>query len=413
MNNEILELLDMSQSDILGKKPSKRFSINLVGCILWILYSTLLAIGGFLRFNIRIKTEAHIMLATNIVMGFATVAIIIFDIIFVLKVILLKLILAYQNLNPYLFIKWAIVYYLITFQYQYYKEIKKEYESLRIKNTCDKNYKKFLKYFDFYNLEELKTIYINNFENQNKSINKCNIFLALVKDYEKNQNCNLLNIFLCLNTFTNITKFRSVIKQNNIQINLKLFSEYLYSFTKLLDIFNVNKKQNTKKLIIVNEINIFLIILNYFYFIAMTILAIYHDSHGFYGLRVYRIYLDTSILLKYITLYLLWAIILIFNLITLVYSIKYLKTINSKVALVKYIIRFTLIWLMNISLILTHEFLENITDEEQHKYIVYVGVIYYLLGIVPFSLYVSSVANISVNWIQNHFASSQVNSLNH
>ena len=44
-----------------------------------------------------------------------------------------------------------------------------------------------------------------------------------------------------------------------------------------------------------------------------------------------------------------------------------------------------------------HEFLENITDEEQHKYIVYVGIIYYLLGIVPFALYVSSVANISVN----------------
>ena len=412
MNNEILELLNMAQSDILDKKPSKRFSINLVGCILWILYSTLLAIGGFLRFNIKIKTEAHITLATNIVMGFATAAIIIFDIFFVLKVILLKLILAYQNLNPYLFIKWAIIYYQITFQYQYYKEIKKEYKSLRIKNISDKNYKKFLKYFDFYNLEELKTIYINNFENQNKSINKCNIFLVLVKDYEKNQNCKLLNIFLCLNTFTNITKFRSVIKQNNIQINLNLFNEYLYSFTKLLDIFNINKKQNTKKFIIVNEINIFLIILNYFYFIAMTILAIYHDSHGFYGLRVYRVYLDTSILLKYITLYLLWAIILIFNLITLVYSIKYLKTVNNKVALVKYIIRFTLIWLMNISLILTHEFLENITDEEQHKYIVYVGVIYYLLGIVPFALYVSSVANISVNWIQNHFISSKTNKLN-
>lgn len=412
MNNEMFELLDMSQNDILGKKPSKRFSINLVGCILWILYSTLLAIGGFLHFNIKIKTEAHIMLATNIVMGFATAAIIIYDIIFVLKVILLKLILAYQNLNPYLFIKWAIVYYQITFQYQYYKEIKKEYESLRIKNISDKNYKKFLKYFDFYNLEELKTIYINNFENQSKSINKCNIFLALVKDYEKNQNCKLLNIFLCLNTFTNITKFRSVIKQNNIQINLNLFSEYLYSFTKLSDIFNINKKQNTKKHIIVNEINIFLIILNYFYFIAMTILAIYHDSHGFYGLRVYRVYLDTDILLKYITLYLLWAIILIFNLITLVYSIKYLKTVNNKVALIKYIIRFTLIWLMNISLILTHEFLENITDEEQHKYIVYVGVIYYLLGIVPFALYVSSVANISVNWIQNHFISSKTNKLN-
>lgn len=409
MNKEMLELLDMSKSDILGKKPSKRFSINLVGCILWILYSTLLAIGGFLRFNIKIKTEAHITLATNIVMGFATAAIIIFDIIFVLKVILLKLILAYQNLNPYLFIKWAIVYYQITFQYQYYKEIKKEYESLRIKNISDKNYKKFLKYFDFYNLEELKTIYINNFKNQSKSINKCNIFLALVKDYEKNQNCKLLNIFLCLNTFTNITKFRSVIKQNNIQINLNLFSEYLYSFTKLSDIFNINKKQNTKKLIIVNEINIFLIILNYFYFIAMTILAIYHDSHGFYGLRVR---LGTDILLKYITLYLLWAIILIFNLITLVYSIKYLKTVNNKVALIKYIIRFTLIWLMNISLILTHEFLENITDEEQHKYIVYVGIIYYLLGIVPFALYVSSVANISVNWIQNHFASSKTNKLN-
>ena len=412
MNNEMFELLNMAQSDILGKKPSKRFSINLVGCILWILYSTLLAIGGFLHFNIKIKTEAHIMLATNIVMGFATAAIIIYDIIFVLKVILLKLILAYQNLNPYLFIKWAIVYYLITFQYQYYKEIKKEYESLRIKNISDKNYKKFLKYFDFYNLEELKTIYINNFGNQNKSINKCNIFLALVKDYEQNQNCKLLNIFLCLNTFTNITKFRSVIKQNNIQINLNLFSEYLYSFTKLSDIFNVNKKQNTKKLIIVNEINIFLIILNYFYFIAMTILAIYHDSHGFYGLRVYRVYLDTDILLKYITLYLLWAIILIFNLITLVYSIKYLKTVNNKVALVKYIIRFTLIWLMNISLILTHEFLENITNEDQHKYIVYVGVIYYLLGIVPFALYVSSVANISVNWIQNHFICSKTNKLN-
>ena len=412
MNKEMLELLDMSKSDILGKKPSKRFSINLVGCILWILYSTLLAIGGFLHFNIKIKTEAHITLATNIVMGFATAAIIIFDIIFVLKVILLKLILAYQNLNPYLFIKWAIVYYQITFQYQYYKEIKKEYESLRIKNISDKNYKKFLKYFDFYNLEELKTIYINNFENQSKSINKCNIFLALVKDYEKNQNCKLLNIFLCLNTFTNITKFRSVIKQNNIQINLNLFSEYLYSFTKLSDIFNINKKQNTKKHIIVNEINIFLIILNYFYFIAMTILAIYHDSHGFYGLRVYRVYLDTDILLKYITLYLLWAIILIFNLITLVYSIKYLKTVNNKVALIKYIIRFTLIWLMNISLILTHEFLENITDEEQHKYIVYVGIIYYLLGIVPFALYVSSVANISVNWIQNHFISSKTNKLN-
>lgn len=412
MNNEMFELLNMAQSDILGKKPSKRFSINLVGCILWILYSTLLAIGGFLHFNIKIKTEAHIMLATNIVMGFATAAIIIYDIIFVLKVILLKLILAYQNLNPYLFIKWAIVYYLITFQYQYYKEIKKEYESLRIKNISDKNYKKFLKYFDFYNLEELKTIYINNFGNQNKSINKCNIFLALVKDYEQNQNCKLLNIFLCLNTFTNITKFRSVIKQNNIQINLNLFSEYLYSFTKLSDIFNVNKKQNTKKLIIVNEINIFLIILNYFYFIAMTILAIYHDSHGFYGLRVYRVYLDTDILLKYITLYLLWAIILIFNLITLVYSIKYLKKLNNKAALIKYIIRFTLIWLMNISLILTHEFLENITDEEQHKYIVYVGVIYYLLGIVPFALYVSSVANISVNWIQNHFISSKTNKLN-
>ena len=409
MNNEMFELLNMAQSDILGKKPSKRFSINLVGCILWILYSTLLAIGGFLHFNIKIKTEAHIMLATNIVMGFVTAAIIIYDIIFVLKVILLKLILAYQNLNPYLFIKWAIVYYLITFQYQYYKEIKKEYESLRIKNISDKNYKKFLKYFDFYNLEELKTIYINNFENQNKSINKCNIFLALVKDYEKNQNCKLLNIFLCLNTFTNITKFRSVIKQNNIQINLNLFSEYLYSFTKLSDIFNINKKQNTKKHIIVNEINIFLIILNYFYFIAMTILAIYHDSHGFYGLRVR---LGTDILLKYITLYLLWAIILIFNLITLVYSIKYLKTVNNKVALIKYIIRFTLIWLMNISLILTHEFLENITDEEQHKYIVYVGVIYYLLGIVPFALYVSSVANISVNWIQNHFISSKTNKLN-
>lgn len=105
MNNEMFELLNMAQSDILGKKPSKRFSINLVGCILWILYSTLLAIGGFLHFNIKIKTEAHIMLATNIVMGFATVAIIIFDIIFVLKVILLKLILAYQNLNSYLFIK--------------------------------------------------------------------------------------------------------------------------------------------------------------------------------------------------------------------------------------------------------------------------------------------------------------------
>lgn len=195
MNKEILELLDMAQSDILGKKPSKRFSINLVGCILWILYSTLLAIGGFLHFNIKIKTEAHIMLATNIVMGFATAAIIIYDIIFVLKVILLKLILAYQNLNPYLFIKWAIVYYLITFQYQYYKEIKKEYESLRIKNISDKNYKKFLKYFDFYNLEELKTIYKNNFENQSKSINKCNIFLALIKDYEQNQNCKLLNIF--------------------------------------------------------------------------------------------------------------------------------------------------------------------------------------------------------------------------
>lgn len=409
MNNEMFELLNMSQSDILGKKPAKRFSINLVGCILWILYSTLLAIGAFLHFNIKIKTEAHIMLATNIVMGFATAAVIIYDIIFVLKVILFKLILAYQNLNPYLFIKWAIVYYLITFQYQYYKEIKKEYESLRIKNISDKNYKKFLKYFDFYNLEELKTIYINNFENQNKSINKCNIFLALVKDYEQNQNCKLLNIFLCLNTFTNITKFRSVIKQNNIQINLNLFSDYLYSFTKLSDIFNINKKQNTKKLIIVNEINIFLIILNYFYFIAMTILAIYHDSHGFYGLRVR---LGTDILLKYITLYLLWAIILIFNLITLVYSIKYLKAINSKVALVKYIIRFTLIWLMNISLILTHEFLENITDEEQHKYIVYVGVIYYLLGIVPFALYVSSVANISVNWIQNHFISSKTNKLN-
>lgn len=409
MNNEMFELLNMAQSDILGKKPSKRFSINLVGCILWILYSTLLAIGGFLHFNIKIKTEAHIMLATNIVMGFATVAIIIYDIIFVLKVILLKLILAYQNLNPYLFIKWAIVYYQITFQYQYYKEIKKEYESLRIKNISDKNYKKFLKYFDFYNLEELKTIYINNFENQSKSINKCNIFLALVKDYEKNQNCKLLNIFLCLNTFTNITKFRSVIKQNNIQINLNLFSDYLYSFTKLSDIFNINKKQNTKKFIIVNEINIFLIILNYFYFIAMTILAIYHDSHGFYGLRVR---LGTDILLKYITLYLLWAIILIFNLITLVYSIKYLKKVNNKVALVKYIIRFTLIWLMNISLILTHEFLENITDEEQHKYIVYVGIIYYLLGIVPFALYVSSVANISVNWIQNHFASSKTNKLN-
>ena len=407
MNNEMFELLNMAQSDILGKKPSKRFSINLVGCILWILYSTLLAIGGFLHFNIKIKTEAHIMLAANIVMGFATAAIIIYDIIFVLK-----LILAYQNLNPYLFIKWAIVYYLITFQYQYYKEIKKEYESLRIKNISDKNYKKFLKYFDFYNLEELKTIYINNFGNQNKSINKCNIFLALVKDYEQNQNCKLLNIFLCLNTFTNITKFRSVIKQNNIQINLNLFSDYLYSFTKLSDIFNINKKQNTKKLIIVNEINIFLIILNYFYFIAMTILAIYHDSHGFYGLRVYRVYLDTDILLKYITLYLLWAIILIFNLITLVYSIKYLKTVNNKVALIKYIIRFTLIWLMNISLILTHEFLENITDEEQHKYIVYVGVIYYLLGIVPFALYVSSVANISVNWIQNHFISSKTNKLN-
>lgn len=412
MNNEMFELLNMAQSDILGKKPSKRFSINLVGCILWILYSTLLAIGGFLHFNIKIKTEAHIMLATNIVMGFATAAIIIYDIIFVLKVILLKLILAYQNLNPYLFIKWTIVYYLITFQYQYYKEIKKEYESLRIKNISDKNYKKFLKYFDFYNLEELKTIYVNNFENQSKSINKCNIFLALVKDYEKNQNCKLLNIFLCLNTFTNITKFRSVIKQNNIQINLNLFSEYLYSFTKLSDIFNINKKQNTKKHIIVNEINIFLIILNYFYFIAMTILAIYHDSHGFYGLRVYRVYLDTDILLKYITLYLLWTIILIFNLITLVYSIKYLKTVNNKVALIKYIIRFTLIWLMNISLILTHEFLENITDEEQHKYIVYVGIIYYLLGIVPFALYVSSVANISVNWIQNHFISSKTNKLN-
>lgn len=412
MNNEMFELLNMAQSDILGKKPSKRFSINLVGCILWILYSTLLAIGGFLHFNIKIKTEAHIMLATNIVMGFATAAIIIYDIIFVFKVILLKLILAYQNLNPYLFIKWAIVYYLITFQYQYYKEIKKEYESLRIKNISDKNYKKFLKYFDFYNLQELKTIYINNFGNQNKSINKCNIFLALVKDYEQNQNCKLLNIFLCLNTFTNITKFRSVIKQNNIQINLNLFSEYLYSFTKLSDIFNVNKKQNTKKLIIVNEINIFLIILNYFYFIAMTILAIYHDSHGFYGLRVYRVYLDTDILLKYITLYLLWAIILIFNLITLVYSIKYLKKLNNKAALIKYIIRFTLIWLMNISLILTHEFLENITDEEQHKYIVYVGIIYYLLGIVPFALYVSSVANISVNWIQNHFISSKTNKLN-
>ncbi|VEU55766.1 hypothetical protein [Metamycoplasma orale] len=412
MNNEMFELLNMAQSDILGKKPSKRFSINLVGCILWILYSTLLAIGGFLHFNIKIKTEAHIMLATNIVMGFATAAIIIYDIIFVLKVILLKLILAYQNLNPYLFIKWAIVYYLITFQYQYYKEIKKEYESLRIKNISDKNYKKFLKYFDFYNLQELKTIYINNFGNQNKSINKCNIFLALVKDYEQNQNCKLLNIFLCLNTFTNITKFRSVIKQNNIQINLNLFSEYLYSFTKLSDIFNINKKHNTKKFLIVNEINIFLIILNYFYFIAMTILAIYHDSHGFYGLRVYRVYLDTDILLKYITLYLLWAIILIFNLITLVYSIKYLKTVNNKVALIKYIIRFTLIWLMNISLILTHEFLENITDEEQHKYIVYVGVIYYLLGIVPFALYVSSVANISVNWIQNHFISSKTNQLN-
>ena len=412
MNNEMFELLNMAQSDILGKKPSKRFSINLVGCILWILYSTLLAIGGFLHFNIKIKTEAHIMLATNIVMGFATAAIIIYDIIFVLKVILLKLILAYQNLNPYLFIKWAIVYYLITFQYQYYKEIKKEYESLRIKNISDKNYKKFLKYFDFYNLQELKTIYINNFGNQNKSINKCNIFLALVKDYEQNQNCKLLNIFLCLNTFTNITKFRSVIKQNNIQINLNLFSEYLYSFTKLSDIFNINKKHNTKKFLIVNEINIFLIILNYFYFIAMTILAIYHDSHGFYGLRVYRVYLDTDILLKYITLYLLWAIILIFNLITLVYSIKYLKTVNNKVALIKYIIRFTLIWLMNISLILTHEFLENITDEEQHKYIVYVGVIYYLLGIVPFALYVSSVANISVNWIQNHFISSKTNKLN-
>ena len=409
MNNEMFELLNMSQSDILGKKPFKRFSINLVGCILWILYSTLLAIGGFLHFNIKIKTEAHIMLATNIVMGFATAAIIIYDIIFVLKVILLKLILAYQNLNPYLFIKWAIVYYQITFQYQYYKEIKKEYESLRIKNISEKNYKKFLKYFDFYNLEELKIIYINNFGNQNKSINKCNIFLALVKDYEQNQNCKLLNIFLCLNTFTNITKFRSVIKQNNIQINLNLFSDYLYSFTKLSDIFNLNKKQNTKKLITVNEINIFLIILNYFYFIAMTILAIGHDSHGFYGLRVR---LGTDILLKYITLYLLWAIILIFNLITLVYSIKYLKTINSKVALVKYIIRFTLIWLMNISLILTHEFLENITDEEQHKYIVYVGVIYYLLGIVPFALYVSSVANISVNWIQNHFISSKTNKLN-
>lgn len=409
MNNEMFELLNMAQSDILGKKPSKRFSINLVGCILWILYSTLLAIGGFLHFNIKIKTEAHIMLATNIVMGFATAAVIIYDIIFVLKVILLKLILAYQNLNPYLFIKWAIVYYLITFQYQYYKEIKKEYESLRIKNISDKNYKKFLKYFDFYNLEELKTIYVNNFENQSKSINKCNIFLTLVKDYEKNQNCKLLNIFLCLNTFTNITKFRSVIKQNNIQINLNLFSDYLYSFTKLSDIFNINKKQNTKKLIIVNEINIFLIILNYFYFIAMTILAIYHDSHGFYGLRVR---LGTDILLKYITLYLLWAIILIFNLITLVYSIKYLKKVNNKVALIKYIIRFTLIWLMNISLILTHEFLENITDEEQHKYIVYVGVIYYLLGIVPFALYVSSVANISVNWIQNHFISSKTNKLN-
>lgn len=409
MNNEMLELLDMAQSDILGKKPSKRFSINLVGCILWILYSTLLAIGGFLRFNIKIKAEAHIMLATNIVMGFATAAIIIFDIIFVLKVILLKLILAYQNLNPYLFIKWAIVYYQITFQYQYYKEIKKEYESLRIKNISDKNYKKFLKYFDFYNLEELKTIYINNFENQNKSINKCNIFLALVKDYEKNQNCKLLNIFLCLNTFTNITKFRSVIKQNNIQINLNIFSDYLYSFTKLSDIFNINKKQNTKKLIIVNEINIFLIILNYFYFIAMTILAIIHFSLGFYGLRV-RLGID--ILLKYITLYLLWAIILIFNLITLVYSIKYLKTVNNKAALIKYIIRFTLIWLMNISLILTHEFLENITNEDQHKYIVYVGVIYYLLGIVPFALYVSSVANISVNWIQNHFISSKTNKLN-
>ncbi len=409
MNNEMFELLNMAQSDILGKKPSKRFSINLVGCILWILYSTLLAIGGFLHFNIKIKTEAHIMLATNIVMGFATAAIIIYDIIFVLKVILLKLILAYQNLNPYLFIKWAIVYYQITFQYQYYKEIKKEYESLRIKNISDKNYKKFLKYFDFYNLQELKTIYINNFGNQNKSINKCNIFLALVKDYEQNQNCKLLNIFLCLNTFTNITKFRSVIKQNNIQINLNLFSEYLYSFTKLSDIFNINKKQNTKKLITVNEINIFLIILNYFYFIAMTILAIGHDSHGFYGLRVR---LGTDILLKYITLYLLWAIILIFNLITLVYSIKYLKTVNNKVALIKYIIRFTLIWLMNISLILTHEFLENIIDEEQHKYIVYVGVIYYLLGIVPFALYVSSVANISVNWIQNHFIISKTNKLN-
>lgn len=92
MNNEMFELLNMAQSDILGKKPFKRFSINLVGCILWILYSTLLAIGGFFHFNIKIKTEAHIMLATNIVMGFATAAIIIYDIIFVLKVILLKLI---------------------------------------------------------------------------------------------------------------------------------------------------------------------------------------------------------------------------------------------------------------------------------------------------------------------------------
>ncbi|AZZ65221.1 hypothetical protein DMC14_000115 [Metamycoplasma phocicerebrale] len=331
-----------------------------------------------------------------------TIVLVILNLYLPTKIILLKKLIIYKDINKYKFLKYLFFYFFLNFNFSYYKEIRQSYFNSIIKlKKQDKKIKKIAKYFDYYKTINYKAI-LEFLELNNMSVNKYNIATYLIKQYKSNSDYETINIFLCLN---NIQKNQLAKIINNDTFDLKKLSLEnfnLYSIKKIENIYDNSKLIKIQKTALAFNI-LSTIFLPLYFLINLTLIFGYITgftiSLNSFNLVNHGLGFD-AITFLYLSLHLAWILPLIINTISFVITL-FNKQIKKKEKIV-YSLVFVILVIFNISMAIFNE-LSYIWYKKYETGFIISGLIFMLIITIPFAFYLKSLINVNISWYEWYY----------
>ncbi|WP_373436182.1 hypothetical protein [Metamycoplasma equirhinis] len=393
MNKNLEENIENAKIILFKGKDIKK---NIAWLVVWNFISailcTLLVTGIYFLRGAYIQKYTRVFVLTTILL--------IVNLYLPIKITLLKKLVIYKDINNYKFVKYLMAYFIISFCFAYYKEIKTDYINSRLIEAEKEKFKKIAKYFNYYNTVKYTAIlsYLNM---NNLEISKYNIAKCLLNQYEENNDYEPLNILLCLNSF-NKKKLLAIITNQDLHLNFKLVDDsHAYSIRKINNLSNNSKTEKMQKMTL--AFNMISIVILSLYFLSTIVFIFGFTTNLSISLNSFKIggAIFSELTLLYIFIQLTWILPVIINLIAFVMATLTQKL--SKRDKVAYILTFLLLTVFSIAIAILNEFAFVLHKINQTVMII-LGLILIFITWIPFAFYLKVLIKINIEWYQKYYS---------